>query len=90
MVDALSRQEEMLEQPQFQAFTTVQSTLILNLLRANTNCAKMQELHLKLSQGLLEPNYTVKEGLLLYKGKILVLDHEGLRKLLLQEFHTTL
>ena len=81
--DALSRQQEAEAQVQLHALTTIQSSLVPTLLQANQTDPQLLDLHYQLTAGSLGPEYTSRDGLLLFKGKIWVPQSHNLRRLLL-------
>ena len=60
------------------------------MLQANQTDPELLDLHSQLTAGKLGSDYTVQEGLLLFKGRMWVPDYQNLRNLLLHEFHSSL
>ncbi|QHO43351.1 Transposon Ty3-I Gag-Pol polyprotein [Arachis hypogaea] len=87
--DALLRHDEDVDVTSFQAFSTLQSSLLPSLLHATIEDQETQLLISQFKEGTLPLDFHFQEGLLVYKGRVWVPDFDGLQSQLLKEFHNT-
>lgn len=87
MVDALSWQEEFEEG--LNSLLVVENPIIITLQQANVEFEEWDELKLKCNKNELDPQYTIREGLLYYRDLLLVPDTNELKHVVLLMFHST-
>ncbi|GJU82173.1 transposon Tf2-1 polyprotein [Tanacetum coccineum] len=91
VADALSRRPE--GEPavsKFLTLSTIHLKYIQKLQELNLSDPFLMELHKQLTEGLInQAHYTVKDGLLLFKGKLLIGRDPHLIQEILREFHCT-
>ncbi|KAH9726475.1 hypothetical protein KPL70_008268 [Citrus sinensis] len=63
--------------------------LLTELLRENSTCHDILKLHHQVSSGHFMADYSIHNGILLYKGKYYLSAESSLKIILLKEFHST-
>ena len=89
VADSLSRKDDSGCESTLLALSTAQTTLLSQMKQLNQELPDMQDLHTRLAKGELDAAYSVKDGILLYQGRIWVPKESSIRSQLLREFHAT-
>ncbi|GMI81659.1 hypothetical protein HRI_001835200 [Hibiscus trionum] len=89
VADALSRKTSLSEEASLMAMSRPMFGIVDDIRVATENDPEMSRLKEQLSQGNEQPGYVIQDGLILYKGRIVVPKESALRAMLLREFHSS-
>ncbi|XP_043697264.1 uncharacterized protein LOC122648058 [Telopea speciosissima] len=93
VADALSRIPEVMGSGSQMSYacSMVQTELLAAIRKENVEDSKWQTLHQAIQNGTLSDlNYTIRDGLLFFKGKLRISSHSPLRQELFQLYHNSL